>query len=646
MRKYLKLDTYEILAFLLIGLAVGVRLTLAALGWPLVNADEGTIAIAARHIAYNGAHPIYFYGYDYMGLAQSYIGAALFHLFGPSLFTLRLGLTLLYALLMLAMYFITSMLFTKPVALLTLAVMVLGSSFNLRYQLHAYGGYPEMLLFSAVLFLLALVLAFTYQTPPRQPGVPPNSLEPGSESFSQPSPLSRRGRVSELLLNRWLRLLLYICWGVIAGLGIWSHALIAPSILMSGLLILFFCWREFLWVLPPLSALGGLLFGLFPVLYYNFKYAAPGRNNVQVVLSMVAGDNRLQQTLGYVARQLKETFLISVPTVSGNPFCLMNEVDVLMEPNSPRTPLCMTMHGLWSLGYLSLFTLAFLLSAWLHWRTLKSWRAGTANKDLHGQQSDPLRGTTTRGQSQPHYRSRPSTDSWVAKGREDLRKQAIRSTGRLCLLLVGLITLAIYAHSTAAVVWPANHARYLLTMLLATPCLLWVPWRGMGAFEEVNIPTSMARIPQKTRRILCGSVLAVIIALLVTGTVLTFGEVPFVQSQNHKNLQLISYLEQHRVKHIYTGYWDCNSLAFLSEEKVQCAVVAESLGFTHNRYKPYMEATVADPYAAYVFRRGSSYVNPAGSERVLPVEEKLQKQGMRYQHIILDGFIVYLPEKP
>ncbi len=59
-----------------------------------------------------------------------------------------------------------------------------------------------------------------------------------------------------------------------------------------------------------------------------------------------------------------------------------------------------------------------------------------------------------------------------------------------------------------------------------------------------------------------------------------------------------------------------------------------------------MEATVADRYAAYVFRRGSSYVNPAGSERVLPVEEKLQKQGMRYQHIILDGFIVYLPEKP
>jgi 4-amino-4-deoxy-L-arabinose transferase-like glycosyltransferase len=608
MRKYLKLYTYEILAFLLIGLAVGVRLTLAALGWPLVNADEGTIAIAARHIAYNGTHPIYFYGYDYMGLVQSYIGAALFHLFGPSLFTLRLGLTLLYALLMLVMYFITSMLFTKPVALLTLAVMVLGSSFNLRYQLHAYGGYPEMLLFSAVLFLLALVLAFTYQTPPRQPVVPPNSLEPGSESFSQPSPLSLRGRVSELLHNRWLRLLLYICWGVIAGLGIWSHALIAPSILMSGLLILFFCWREFLWVLPPLSALGGLLFGLFPVLYYTFKYAAPGHNNVQVVLNMVTGDNRVQQTLGYVALQLKGTFLISVPTVSGNPFCPMNEVDVLMEPNSPRTPLCMTVHGLWSLGYLSLFTLAFLSTAWLLWRTLKSWRAGAAN--------------------------------------EDLRKQAIRSTGRLCLMLVGLITLAIYARSDAAVGWPANHARYLLTMLLATPCLLWVPWRGMGTFEGVNIPTSMARIPQKTRRILCGSVLAVIIALLVTGTVLTFGEVPFVQSQNHKNVQLIAYLEQHGVKHIYIDYWDCNSLAFLSEEKVQCAVVTESLGFTHNRYQPYMEATVADPYAAYVFRRGSSYVNPAGSERVLPVEEKLQKQGMRYQHIILDGFIVYLPEKP
>src|SRR5258706_407212 len=134
MRKYIKTNAAAMLAAILIALAAGVRLTLAGLGWPLINADEGTVAIAARHIAYNGA--------------------ALFHIFGPSLFTLRLGLVVVYALLMFVMYLITKTLFSQSVALVTLGVMVLGSSFHLRYQLHAYGGYPEMLLLSALLFLI------------------------------------------------------------------------------------------------------------------------------------------------------------------------------------------------------------------------------------------------------------------------------------------------------------------------------------------------------------------------------------------------------------------------------------------------------------------------------------------------------------
>jgi hypothetical protein len=259
---------------------------------------------------------------------------------------------------------------------------------------------------------------------------------------------------------------------------------------------------------------------------------------------------------------------------------------------------------------------------------------------------DARQGATIRRHAQSRRRCHATAGAWGAGGRDEARTRAIRSAGRLGLLLVGLLTLATYARSDAPVEWPANHARYLLPLLLATPCLVWALWRGMGTFEGIAVPPALARLarlPQKTRRLLCGGVLAVSMALLGTGTLLTFGEVPFVQSENHQNMHLIAYLEQHGVKHIYTGYWDCDSLAFLSEERVQCAVVGPSLAFSHNRYTPYLTATVADPYAAYVFRHGSAYENPVGSERVLPVEEKLREQGMSYQHVIVDGFIVYLP---
>ena len=40
----------------------------------------------ALHIAYRGEHPLFFYGQEYMGPLEAYIGALLFHIFGVSLF--------------------------------------------------------------------------------------------------------------------------------------------------------------------------------------------------------------------------------------------------------------------------------------------------------------------------------------------------------------------------------------------------------------------------------------------------------------------------------------------------------------------------------------------------------------------------------
>src|SRR2546430_9517042 len=37
---------------------------------------------------------------------------------------------------------------------------------------------------------------------------------------------------------------LFRSWGLSAGLGLWSHLLVSPFILMGGLILVMFCWRE------------------------------------------------------------------------------------------------------------------------------------------------------------------------------------------------------------------------------------------------------------------------------------------------------------------------------------------------------------------------------------------------------------------
>ena len=243
--KYLKIGIYEISALAIISIAAVWRLVLITQGWPLTNSDEATIGIMARHIAYNGEHPVFFYGQYYMGALEAYIGAALFPIFGSSLWTVRFGLLLLFILFLLSIYLLTCLLYSKSLALATILWLCFSSSYIIGRQLSAIGGYPETLLFGSLTFLCASWLVLTYTS-----GVPPRK--------------QRR------------RFLVYACWGIAAGLGLWSDLLILPFVLLSGLLLLFFCWRELLHIIALLSTLAGLILGAGPLLLYNL-YAAPGR---------------------------------------------------------------------------------------------------------------------------------------------------------------------------------------------------------------------------------------------------------------------------------------------------------------------------------------------------------------------------------
>src|SRR5947209_15437346 len=105
---------------------------------------KGTLGLLAMHVAYRGELPIFFYGLPYMGPLEGYIAAPLFHLFGTSLFTLRLGLLPLFALFLISMYYLTRLLYTKRFALAIVVLLSFGSEFVIQRQVKAVGEYPEM----------------------------------------------------------------------------------------------------------------------------------------------------------------------------------------------------------------------------------------------------------------------------------------------------------------------------------------------------------------------------------------------------------------------------------------------------------------------------------------------------------------------
>ncbi len=331
--KYFKIGIYEIYALAIIIFGTLLRVLLAALKWPLLNSDEGTMGIMALHIAYRGEHPIFYYGQNYMGTIDAYIGAGLFHIFGASMFTLRLGIIILYVPFMAAMYFLTSVLYTKRLALASLVLLSLGSIPILILEMSPIGGYPEILLFGAFAFLLASWLTLSY-----------------NQDIAQ-----RR---------RWLRLLGYACWGCVAGLATWSDPLILPYLVAALLLLVVFCWRELIFKLGDICLLLGLVVGATPLIMYNLK-APPGQDSLSIFLGQTHPAASMPGSLTPLSMHIVNTLLLNIPTATSNPLC-----PLVFSQGPTNTPglRCAIVHASWSLGLIVLGLVAFLLVIMALWR--------------------------------------------------------------------------------------------------------------------------------------------------------------------------------------------------------------------------------------------------------------------------------------
>jgi hypothetical protein len=76
--KYRKIGSHGLGLLLLIIGAVLLRVVLISNGWPGINSDEATMGLNALHILTRGERPIFFYGQNYLGTIEAYLGAFFF----------------------------------------------------------------------------------------------------------------------------------------------------------------------------------------------------------------------------------------------------------------------------------------------------------------------------------------------------------------------------------------------------------------------------------------------------------------------------------------------------------------------------------------------------------------------------------------
>ncbi len=341
-----KREPYLLVAIGIICIATALRILLAALNWPPTNSDEGTMAIAAINIAYNHQTPTIFYGQVYMGVLEAYLGAFFFHLFGgPSLFALRLGVILLVMCFLISTYMLSSLLFSKKLALLTLVILSIGSMPFFTRQIIATGGSSQTLLFGSLAFLLATWYGLTYQRSPS-------------------------------LTRRLLRITGYGLFGIVIGAAMWSDMVSLPYLALAAFLLLIFCWRELL-LGGIISALLGFLIGFYPYIHFA-KYSH--ENPIHVLLGLAHGgmSSPMKYTLPNIIHNLHNTSAITIPTATAFPFCPVSELPVLGLPsdNTAHSLHCTLERASWGVGYLVLLCSALIFALMLLGKLYMQKKAG------------------------------------------------------------------------------------------------------------------------------------------------------------------------------------------------------------------------------------------------------------------------------
>ncbi len=213
----------------------GLAYRLAVIFSPLgeLDADEAVVGLMARHIAFLGDRPVFYYNQQYLGSLEAFTAAPLFFLFGSSSLLLKLVPTV-YSLGFLVLTALTARrLFGEGPALITGAYVAIPPVFWAVWSTKARGGYAELVFLGAAVVFVTLWLA------------------------DRPRPW-------------WGALLL----GLLAGLAFWTHLLAVVYLVPCAVYVL--ARRSLSWSLAEVApALLGAVVGMLPMLVYNVASGFP-----------------------------------------------------------------------------------------------------------------------------------------------------------------------------------------------------------------------------------------------------------------------------------------------------------------------------------------------------------------------------------
>ncbi len=569
----------------LVALATLLRLTLAARGWPILNSDEATMGLMGSDILLRGSHPIFFYAQDYMGAFQAYLAAIVYALPGPTPIALRVTTTVEFIAFLLVIYALARAVWSRSVALVSMAILALGPEWALLRELRAGAAAQETLLFGALVVWLTFLRL----------GAP-------------------HGRRRALALDAGI--------GLAVGLGLWSDFLFLPYVAAAALALGWLAWRDVRGgALRAAHALGeaalgivGFGVGATPLIWANIGSHGQTLRAV-VALSQAhngAASPGLGERLHLFAGQLGATLLVGLPQALGSgtvcPGCAVwPQQGVTISAGQLAQDLALAA---------ALPLLAVVL--WL-WTALP------------------------RARDRRHVMSAHAATDVAPSGLLDPRWW-----GRLMLTLGGALTLLQYVVSRTSYTFPASSARYLIGLYICAPLVaapLVAAARVVGRWAITrDAETSLLRVLGAP----FGVVLLLLIllingagaahALAVTSDRQTYG-----QPMGQRDARLVTFLQSHHSPDFYAGYWTCVRLVFTSGQRVNCAVIDQYDAFRpgFNTYPPAVRRTQAAAHPAWVFdlTRGDEAGNvPA---QVVACVTTANPRCAGYTSTTQDGYLIF-----
>ncbi len=588
----------------LLSVAALLRLTLAVRGWPQLDSDEGIVGLMTSDVVALRHFPVFFYGQSYMGAILAYLSAPAFILFGASNVSLRATVTIEIVAFLLVLYIFTRTIYSRRVALCTLALLALGPASALYHELYARAGNQTTLLLGTLILWLTVV---------------------------------RLQQTDSARAARWADSAI----GLAAGIALWVDFLILPFLAAAGAALTVDALHRrrsrrsgggpAQRTLPRQLLVTGAacLVGMAPLVVSNIT--SDGRTFYQILVTGGAPGYAeglehitLLEHVRLLGLQLISALLIGLPRALGNGL-VCGSCATWPSPSAHAA-------GAGQIGLEALLSLPFSLLAIGLWAIAALPLARDVSRWLRSGRHGAPTGAAAAGMT--------SDPLWW---------------GRAMLVSVAALTFLMYIVSAESNRNPITSARYLVALYACAPLAVapllsgaervWGWLRGfIGRQSRGARPAALAFAA--TTLLLAAFVCTAAEAgatLATTADAATYG-VPYGTRDAH----LIAFMQAHQATRFYAPYWTCYRIAFESHAQLVCTVIQDGNAFAlaQNRMAEYTAQVARTPHPSYVFDLVKTPTNNTAVIQVAVHQVAAHiAQGdpafAGYTSATFDGFVVY-----